>query len=119
MADETETKTQEEEPQGGCNGCPSSGGCDAEQSGAEQGSDSETTTSVAGEEESFEGALTITSSAADKIKEIMTQEVIEGSRLRIMVRGGGCSGFTYDIAFDEKKVDGKTEPAMALLNSER
>jgi len=30
-----------------------------------------------------------------------------------MVRGGGCSGFAYDMAFDEKQVDGKTEPALA------
>lgn len=30
-----------------------------------------------------------------------------------MVRGGGCSGFTYDIAFDEKQVDGKVVPALA------
>ena len=30
-----------------------------------------------------------------------------------MVRGGGCSGFSYDIAFDEKRTEGKPSPAMA------
>lgn len=37
--------------------------------------------------------------------EIMTQEGIHNGRLRFGVLGGGCAGFTYDMAFDEKVKD--------------
>ena len=40
--------------------------------------------------------------AAQKVKEIRTEESIEdGYALRLKVMGGGCSGFSYDLYFDQ------------------
>jgi iron-sulfur cluster assembly accessory protein len=40
--------------------------------------------------------------AAEKIKEIRGEENIEDSyALRLKVQGGGCSGFSYDLYFDQ------------------
>jgi iron-sulfur cluster insertion protein len=47
--------------------------------------------------------ITITDTAATKIKEIIVEEKQEGKDLRIYVEGGGCSGFQYGFAFDDKK----------------
>ncbi len=46
-------------------------------------------------------AITLTERAASEIKRIFTeQQMPEGSSLRIAVKGGGCSGFSYvlDVA---------------------
>ncbi len=45
--------------------------------------------------------LQLTEKAAEKVREIRTAEGIEdvmGLRLRVV--GGGCSGFSYDLYFD-------------------
>lgn len=48
------------------------------------------------------GALTLTETAADKVREIRDAEAIEPHyALRVKVMGGGCSGFQYDLYFDE------------------
>lgn len=48
------------------------------------------------------GALQVTEVAASKISEIRDAETIEASyALRVKVMGGGCSGFQYDLFFDE------------------
>ena len=48
------------------------------------------------------GGLGVTETAAAKIREIREAETIEGSyALRVKVMGGGCSGFQYDLYFDE------------------
>src|SRR5262249_26839759 len=40
--------------------------------------------------------------AAEKVKEIRGEENIEESyALRLKVQGGGCSGFSYDLYFDQ------------------
>lgn len=45
--------------------------------------------------------IELTEKAADKVREIRTTEGIEDSMgLRVRVRGGGCSGFSYDLFFD-------------------
>src|SRR5678810_127512 len=50
-----------------------------------------------------EAALSLTDIAADKVREIRSQENIEPNyALRVKVMGGGCSGFQYDLYFDEK-----------------
>jgi iron-sulfur cluster assembly protein len=57
--------------------------------------------------------VTVTESAAAKIKELMAQEP-EGeiSVLRIAVQGGGCSGFQYALGFDRGPQDGDNEIEM-------
>lgn len=46
--------------------------------------------------------VTLTPVAAEKVREIRTEEGIEESyALRVKVVGGGCSGFTYDLYFDQ------------------
>jgi iron-sulfur cluster assembly accessory protein len=48
------------------------------------------------------GALGLTEVAADKVAEIRAEETIEDQYgLRVKVMGGGCSGFQYDLYFDE------------------
>jgi iron-sulfur cluster insertion protein len=49
--------------------------------------------------------ITISETAAQKIKEIMVEEKQDGKDLRICIEGGGCAGFQYRFAFDEKKAD--------------
>ena len=44
----------------------------------------------------------LTEKAAEKVREIKTAEGIEeGFGLRMRVVGGGCSGFSYDLYFDQ------------------
>lgn len=54
--------------------------------------------------------ITLTESAAERVQQIMTKrDTIVG--LRVGVRGGGCSGFSYflDLVDDPEKVDRKIE----------
>jgi iron-sulfur cluster assembly protein len=51
-------------------------------------------------------AITLTGKAAEKITELLgSQEGSEDQALRVAVRGGGCSGFQYALAFDRPKDD--------------
>jgi iron-sulfur cluster insertion protein len=44
----------------------------------------------------------LTARAAEKVKAIRAEEKIEeGYGLRLKVAGGGCSGFAYDLFFDQ------------------
>jgi iron-sulfur cluster insertion protein len=46
--------------------------------------------------------VTLTAGAAAKVKEIRAEEKIEETfALRLKVIGGGCSGFSYDLFFDQ------------------
>ena len=45
--------------------------------------------------------ITVTELAAAKIKEIADAENLHGQGIRVRVVGGGCSGFTHDLYFDE------------------
>jgi iron-sulfur cluster assembly protein len=47
--------------------------------------------------------LSITEKAATKGKEAMGKQGKTDSALRLYVSGGGCSGFQYGLAFDQKK----------------
>jgi iron-sulfur cluster assembly accessory protein len=50
--------------------------------------------------------VTISDNAAAKIKELLSsQEDATDTALRVAVRGGGCSGFQYALAFDKRKDD--------------
>jgi iron-sulfur cluster assembly protein len=46
--------------------------------------------------------ITITEQAADKIKEMLTEQEEEGKKLylRVGVKDGGCSGLSYGMGFD-------------------
>ena len=51
-------------------------------------------------------AITLTDKAVEELKTIMAKEVESENRsadaaLRLMVVGGGCSGFSYKMGFDE------------------
>jgi iron-sulfur cluster insertion protein len=45
--------------------------------------------------------ITVTESAASKIKELLTEEDKIESGLRVFVQGGGCSGFQYGLMIEE------------------
>ena len=48
-------------------------------------------------------AITLTERAASEVKRIMEEQKLEnGTVLRVGVTGGGCSGFSYALGFDEK-----------------
>lgn len=44
--------------------------------------------------------ITLSDSAASKVKELLDAEGAEGLALRVAVRPGGCSGFSYEMFFD-------------------
>ena len=44
--------------------------------------------------------ITLTPSAATKVGELLSQEGEEELALRVAVRPGGCSGFSYEMYFD-------------------
>ena len=44
--------------------------------------------------------ITLTTTAADKIKILLAKK--EESGIRAAVQGGGCSGFTYQLKFDNQ-----------------
>ena len=53
--------------------------------------------------------ITLTDKSAEKVREFLSaQDAIAATAgLRVGVRGGGCSGFQYALAFDEQR-DGDT-----------
>lgn len=49
--------------------------------------------------------ITLTDKSAEKVREFLSsQAAVAGTAgLRVGVRGGGCSGFQYALAFDEQR----------------
>jgi iron-sulfur cluster assembly protein len=49
--------------------------------------------------------ITLTDRGAEKVREFLESQaaVAETAGLRVGVRGGGCSGFQYALAFDEQR----------------
>jgi iron-sulfur cluster assembly protein len=45
-------------------------------------------------------AVSLTPAAAKRVKELMASQHLEDAFLRMGVKGGGCSGMTYDLQFD-------------------
>lgn len=45
--------------------------------------------------------ITVTESAAGKIKDLLAEENKADSGLRVFVQGGGCSGFQYGLMIEE------------------
>lgn len=52
--------------------------------------------------ETTQKLITVTPKAAEKVKEFMKQEGREDLYLRVYVSGGGCSGLSYGMGFEEK-----------------
>src|SRR6266702_6032149 len=49
--------------------------------------------------------ITVTPVATTKVKEIMSQQNPAPVALRVAVVGGGCSGFSYHMAFENQTTD--------------
>src|SRR5688572_32501490 len=59
--------------------------------------------------EQRETLVSLTPTAADKIRELMAEDPDgESSVLRVAIQGGGCSGFQYGLGFDAGPVDDDT-----------
>ena len=52
--------------------------------------------------ETVQKKIMITTKAAEKVKEFMKQEGKDALFLRVYVSGGGCSGLSYGMGFEEK-----------------
>lgn len=52
--------------------------------------------------------ITLTDTASSKVKELLEQEGDESLALRVAVRPGGCSGFSYEMFFDSEVADDDT-----------
>jgi len=49
--------------------------------------------------------IILTESAAFQVKEMMVQNEEQHASLRVAVKGGGCSGLSYGMAFDQVTTD--------------
>lgn len=57
--------------------------------------------------------ITLTESASRKVKELMQAEGNPELFLRVAVRPGGCSGFSYEMFFDADKATDDQEAEFA------
>ncbi|MBU0549869.1 iron-sulfur cluster insertion protein ErpA [Myxococcota bacterium] len=53
--------------------------------------------------------IQLTDMAATKVADLISRRANETMGLRVGVRGGGCSGFTYFLEFVEKPMEGDRE----------
>lgn len=54
--------------------------------------------------------ITISENALKKVQELMEQDNMgDDYFIRVSVKGGGCSGLSYDLDFDNKSKDGDKE----------
>lgn len=56
--------------------------------------------------------INVTTSAASKISELLTEENKLDAGLRVFVQGGGCSGFQYGLMIDEGEGDASTDTVI-------
>ena len=49
--------------------------------------------------------VSLTDAAAAKVLELRSREGKTDARLRLFVKSGGCSGFSYGLAFDDRLAD--------------
>jgi iron-sulfur cluster assembly accessory protein len=65
----------------------------------------QTVTPVATRADAAHG-VSMTPTAAAKVKSLLEQEGRDDLRLRVAVQPGGCSGLIYQLYFDERTLDG-------------
>jgi iron-sulfur cluster assembly protein len=53
--------------------------------------------------------ITITESAGNRIKEMMQAEGVSDVYLRFSIKGGGCSGLSYGMGFDNEVKEDDTQ----------
>lgn len=53
-----------------------------------------------------ETMITLSKLAADKVRDLLEQEGDASLALRVAVRAGGCSGFSYEMYFDSEIASG-------------
>lgn len=54
--------------------------------------------------------ITITDKATEKVKQLMADENMGADYfVRVSVKGGGCSGLSYDLDFDNERKDSDQE----------
>ena len=67
--------------------------------------------------------ITLTDTAARKVKELLEAEGATDLALRVAVRPGGCSGFSYemffdgDVAPDDEKATFGSEPVSVVVDA--
>jgi iron-sulfur cluster assembly accessory protein len=54
-------------------------------------------------------SISLTETAALKVRALLDQEGRDDLRLRVAVQPGGCSGLQYQLFFDERALDGDIE----------
>lgn len=64
--------------------------------------------------------VTLTERAANEVKRVKSEQNLpDSAALRVQIQGGGCSGFSYNLGFDESfddKTDVKSEQhGVALI----
>jgi iron-sulfur cluster assembly accessory protein len=52
--------------------------------------------------------INLSTTAAEKVRSLLSQEGRDDLKLRIAVQPGGCSGLRYQLFFDERDLDGDT-----------
>ena len=52
------------------------------------------------------GNLTVTEAAANRANELLSASGKNGAAIRVFVKSGGCSGYSYGLAIDDKTLDG-------------
>lgn len=53
--------------------------------------------------------ITVTESAKNQATKLMQEEGLPNSFIRVGVKGGGCSGLSYELSFDNQLLDGDQE----------
>ena len=53
--------------------------------------------------------ITVTESAKNQALKLIQEENLSNSFIRVGVRGGGCSGLSYDLSFDNVMSEGDQE----------
>ncbi|MDX2006923.1 MAG: iron-sulfur cluster assembly accessory protein [Meiothermus sp.] len=56
--------------------------------------------------------LTITPLAAERAQEILTRYNKPQAAIRVFIKSGGCSGYQYGMAVDERQLEGDTVVEM-------